>query len=97
MNGHDHAKLRERRAEAVAILTFLNSKTGRGYEPVPSIINMIVARLNEGTSADDMRAVIAMKIREWNTDEKMAKFLRPKTLFNATNFANYKGELGATN
>lgn len=86
-------RTRELRAEAVKILGFLNEKTGRTYEPVPVNIDRIVARLKEGTTPDDVRAVIALKCREWRTDEKMSKFLRPKTLFAAENFANYKGEL----
>lgn len=93
LNGHDTDKTKALRAEAVQILIFLNEQTGRSYEPVPENIDRIVARLKGGTSADDVRSVIAMKCREWGKDEKMVKFLRPKTLFAAENFANYKGEL----
>lgn len=83
------------RLDAREILEFLNQKTGRHYEPVDANLNPIIARLKEGSSADDIRSVVAKKCREWIGDEKMAEYLRPKTLFNATNFANYKGELGA--
>jgi uncharacterized phage protein (TIGR02220 family) len=92
-NGHDHEKARELRRQALIALTFLNEKTGRNYEPVPANVDPIVARLKQGSTLDDIRAVIAKKCREWSGDEKMAPYLRPKTLFNATNFANYKGEL----
>lgn len=84
-NGH--------RSAARELLEFLNDKTGRSYEPVEANLGPIVARLKEGTTPDDVRSVIAKKCREWGTDERMAQYLRPKTLFNATNFANYKGEL----
>ena len=93
LNGHDQIQTKAQRAEAVKILAFLNEKTGRSYEPVPENIDRIVARLKGGTTPDDVRAVIAMKCRQWGADEKMAKYLRPKTLFAAENFANYKGEL----
>jgi uncharacterized phage protein (TIGR02220 family) len=93
-NGQDSQRMRELRSQAVSILAFLNEKTGRGYEPVPANVDRIVARLKEGTTPDDIRAVIAMKCREWSGDPKTEKWIRPKTLFSAENFANYKGELG---
>jgi uncharacterized phage protein (TIGR02220 family) len=37
--------------------------------------------------------VIAKKTREWLHDEHMTEYLRPATLFNRTNFAQYQGEL----
>ncbi len=55
---------------------------------------MLAARLKESTP-DEIRAVIDAKAAEWRTDVKMAKYLRPETLFNATKFAGYVGELGA--
>ena len=82
------------KSEAVEILEFLNTKTGRGYRPVKANIEMIIARLKEGATVADCRQVIAKKTREWGTDEKMEQYLRPKTIFNRTNFANYVGELG---
>ncbi len=77
------------------VLTFLNEKTGRNYRPVKANIEMIAARLKEGATVDECRQVIAKKCREWRADEKMESFLRPKTLFNRTNFAQYQGELTA--
>jgi uncharacterized phage protein (TIGR02220 family) len=79
---------------ASGILDFLNEKTGRSYKPVKANLNLITARLREGATEDDLRAVIAKKCREWLGDEKMADYLRPATLFNATKFAQYQGELG---
>ena len=80
-------------AKAKAVLQFLNEKTGRAYEPVDSNLKPIVARMKEGATEAHLRQVIAKKCREWGADEKMEQYLRPKTLLNATNFANYKGEL----
>ena len=85
INGH--------RPDAIAALEFLNLKTGRRYEPVDANLRLIASRLKEGATLQDMKSVIAKKCREWGTDPKMETFLRPKTLFSATNFANYKGEL----
>lgn len=92
-NGHDHERTRQLRQQAIEVLLFLNEKTGRNYQPVPANVDMIVARLKQGASVDDCRAVIAKKCREWAADEKMTQYLRPATLFNATKFAQYQGEL----
>jgi uncharacterized phage protein (TIGR02220 family) len=78
--------------QAVEILNFLNTKTGRDYQPVPANLDLIVARLKE-FPADDLRAVVAKKCRDWKGDDKMEPYLRPATLFNRTKFAQYAGEL----
>lgn len=80
---------------AIEVLIFLNEKTGRHYQPVAANLDLITARLKDGVSLEDLMAVVAKKSREWKGDEKMDEFLRPKTLFNRTNFAQYQGELGA--
>jgi uncharacterized phage protein (TIGR02220 family) len=85
INGHRQA--------AREILDFLNAKAGRSYEPVDANLTLIGARLKEAT-VDDVKAVIEKKCADWGSDARMSEYLRPKTLFNATNFANYKGEIG---
>ena len=82
------------RSDAIVVLEFLNEKTNRNYRPVPANLDMIKARLKEYTS-DELKQVVANRVREWGSDDKMEKFLRPKTLFNRTNCANYIGELVA--
>ena len=88
----DTSKPMSGKPDPKAILIFLNEKTGKKYQPVKANLSLISARLKE-YSEDQLRQVIAKKCREWGTDDKMAQYLRPKTLFNATNFANYAGEL----
>lgn len=78
---------------AKTILSFLNEKTGKNFRPVKANLDLIIARLNEGYEEDQFRQVIAMLTRKWSKDENMISYLRPKTLFNRTNFANYVGEL----
>jgi uncharacterized phage protein (TIGR02220 family) len=84
-----------RKQEALEILIFLNDKAGRAYKPVPANLDLITARLREGASADECKAVVEKKCRDWAGDDKMADYLRPKTIFNRTNFAQYQGELGS--
>lgn len=82
--------------QAREALDFLNRKTGRNFRPVSVHLEMIEARIKEGYSLEDIKAVIAMKCREWMHDEVMTKFLRPATLFARSNFSNYVGFVDAT-
>lgn len=92
----DQSNGKKKLSEACAeVLQFLNEKTGRNYRPVKANIGLIAARLKEGATVVECRQVIAKKCREWRDDPKQEIYLRPKTLFNATNFANYQGELVA--
>lgn len=79
--------------DAITILDYLNEKTGRSYKPVKANVALIAARLSE-SSVEECRSVIDAKVIAWQHDDKMREFLRPATLFNATKFANYVGELG---
>jgi uncharacterized phage protein (TIGR02220 family) len=78
---------------AIEVLNFLNEKTERAYRPVDANLKLIIARLHSGATVMDCRQVIAKKTREWRGDGKMAEYLRPATLFNATKFEQYMGEL----
>lgn len=82
--------------QAKEVLDFLNRKTGRNFRPVPVHLEMIEARLKEGYSLEDLKAVVAMKVREWLHDEVMTKYLQPGTLFNRSKFSNYVGFVDAT-
>lgn len=79
--------------QAIQVLNFLNEKTGKAYRPVDANIKLIIARLKSGATVMDCRQVIANKFRKWCSDEKMVEYLRPATLFNATKFEQYMGEL----
>lgn len=78
---------------AKRILEFLNLRSGKRFHPTQSNIAPIVARLREGYSEQDIRTVTMRKVSEWLPDEKMQEYIRPKTLFNATNFNSYAGIL----
>jgi uncharacterized phage protein (TIGR02220 family) len=80
---------------AIAVLDYLNERTGRSYQAVDSNTKLIAGRLNEGATVEQCKAVIDAKVAKWGADPKMDEYLRPKTLFNATNYAQYAGELGA--
>ena len=81
------------RPQATEILNFLNAKAKKAFRPVDQTLKPIIARLRDGYSPDDIRAVVVAKCRDWLPDPKMEKYVRPKTLFAAENFSNYEGQL----
>ena len=89
------AKTCQKTEQAKTILETLNLRTGKTFRPVDSNLGLIKARLAEGATHEDLISVIDRKCQEWLNDPKMMQFLRPKTLFNASNFNNYFGDLNA--
>lgn len=79
--------------DAVEVLNFLNSKTGKAYRATKSNLDLILARFKDGASVQDCKQVIARKVMDWLHDDKMRDYLRPATLFNRTKFDQYTGEL----
>lgn len=78
--------------EAIALLTFLNVKARKGFKPVAANLDLLTARMAEGYTPQEIRAVIARKCRDWSSDDTMAGYLRPATLFNRLKFSQYAGE-----
>lgn len=91
--GVQKEKNSEAREAAKRVLSFLNEKTGRAFRPVDANVKPIVARLNSGATEGQCRQIIAKKTREWMPNPAMVAYLRPATLFNATKFEQYLGEL----
>lgn len=92
-NGHHRNGYR---AQAVALLDFLNQKAGRQFRAVDATLKPIEGRLRSGATEQDCKGVIARKVRQWGTDPKMRAYLRPETLFAASHFESYLGERGST-
>lgn len=84
-NGH--------RPKARAVLDWLNRKASKNFPPTEPTLRLIEARLHEGVHDWQLKAIVSSKVDAWAGDPKMREYLRPKTLFNATNTANYLGEL----
>ncbi|MEV9641027.1 conserved phage C-terminal domain-containing protein [Mammaliicoccus sciuri] len=79
--------------EIVTVVEYLNLKTGKQFKTNASSTRRLVnARLNEGYSVEDIKRVIDSKTTEWLPDQKFRNYLRPSTLFNASNFENYLNE-----
>lgn len=77
------------------VLSHLNEKANRSFQPVPANTKLIAARIREGATVDQLKAVVDAKVAEWGFDPKMSAYLRPETLFGATKFAQYVGALGS--
>jgi len=86
-NGRDY------QAESKEVLAFLNEKTRKHFREVDATLAPIQARLKSGVDVQTCRTLIMRKVHDWLADEKMAKFLRPETLFNKTKFEGYLGEV----
>jgi len=81
------------RKKGVEVLEHLNGKASRSFDLDGANLELVLARLREGRTVGLLCKIVSVKCREWGGDEKMAKYLRPKTLFNRTNVAQYAGEL----
>lgn len=72
----------------IAVVTHLNEKANTKYRhTTPKTQSVIKARLNEGFTLDDFKAVIDKKCAEWMGTE-FEQYLRPETLF-GTKFESY--------
>ncbi len=69
------------------IIDYLNEKAGKRFKVNDKTKAHINARVNDGYTLPDFRAVIEKKVAEWRGTE-MDKFLRPETLF-GTKFEGY--------
>ena len=74
------------------IISCLNEKTKKHYKAnTPKTVRLIRARLKEGFTVEDFKAVIEKKCDDWLGNEKMERYLRPETLF-GTKFDGYLNE-----
>lgn len=90
--GHaiDKEKEEEKEKELyISIVSYLNEKAGTKYKPTTAKTKSAInARIADGFKVEDFKTVIDKKCAEWLNDAKMAKYLRPETLF-GTKFEGY--------
>ena len=75
------------------IIDYLNKCAGKNYKHVESNFKFVRARLNEGHTLVDLKAVVDDKCRQWLSTSQ-EQYLRPATLFNAEKFNQYHGQIG---
>lgn len=72
------------------IINYLNKRANTSFRhSTKKTQNFILALLKEGFTVDDFKKVIDLKTEEWLKNPDMNQYLRPKTLFNGTNFESY--------
>ena len=87
VNGSDSVKevikdLLSSKPDSILVLQYLNDSLGTKYKATTKAhIANINARIEEGHSVDDLKAVVNSKKIEWGNDPAMAQYLRPQTLF----------------
>lgn len=74
------------------IVDYLNSVAGTRYKAsTRNTVAHIKARLKEGFTVEDFKAVIDTKAAAWKDDPKMCAYIRPQTLF-GPKFEGYLNE-----
>jgi uncharacterized phage protein (TIGR02220 family) len=82
---------------AKRIIEYLNARAGTKYQCTDSNLKFPIARmLTDHVTESDIKAVIDAKCKEWLGNPDLRKYLRPETLFNATKFSQYFGQLALT-
>lgn len=82
--------------ETLEVILYFNEVTGKRIQVDPvttSTAKPIRARLREGYSVEQLKAVIDIKSAQWKNDVSMKKYLRPVTLF-SDKFESYLIEGG---
>lgn len=88
----------ETQGEPKLVLEYLNDRLAHlsnainhpmpKFKPVDSTLKNIKVRITE-SSVEDCRLVIDYLVAKWGRDVKMREHLTPKTIFKASNFAEY--------
>lgn len=72
------------------VIEYFNVKAGKKYQwNTKASSSHLRARIKEGFTIDDFKYVIDNQVELWKYDVRMAKFLRPMTLFNPEKFESY--------
>lgn len=79
----------EKDDNVIWVISILNQKAGTSFKPnAKATQRLINARIKEGYTGKDFRAVISHKVKQWADDPAMSEYLRPSTLF-GTKFESY--------
>jgi len=87
-------KDKEKENEAVVeIINHLNSVADKNFSADSKKTRSLIQTLIKNKhSLDDFKTVIERKAKQWKNDPKMDNYLRPITLFAASNFESYLNE-----
>ncbi|WP_144558503.1 conserved phage C-terminal domain-containing protein [Shouchella miscanthi] len=89
----NHRELITNKENVVEIINHLNTVADKNFSPGSKKTNSLIKTLiEEGYSLEDFKTVIERKTKQWKNDPKMDNYLRPITLFAASNFESYLNE-----
>ena len=71
------------------VLERLSSASGVAYRGSPPHVRLILARLREGVSELELRAVVRYCDDQWQRKPEMRQYLRPETLFGTEKIHQY--------
>lgn len=76
------------------IMLYFNTVTGKRYNlKTRSYREHLRARLNDGYTVDQIKAVVSFKHKMWIGDPHMSKYITPDTLFRPGHFDRYLNEI----
>ena len=90
-----------RMQDALALVKFFNDKIGTNHrttrpDKTPTkVTQLALALLRHGYTTTQIRQVTLNRMHRWQGDDKMAKYLRPSTLWRLSKFDEYLGELAS--
>lgn len=88
---------REAREAGTRAIAYLNEKAGTRYRPTEANLKFPTGRiLQDGATEAELLAVVDAKCKDWLGNPEMRKYLRPETLWNATKFSQYLGQLNVS-
>nr|WP_302597949.1 phage replisome organizer N-terminal domain-containing protein [uncultured Cellulosilyticum sp.] len=81
---------KNKKKEIEEIILYLNNRCKTFFKTsTKSTVSLISARLEEGFSLEQLKAIIDVKAKEWLNTPGFAKYLRPSTLFTSKHCEEY--------
>lgn len=71
------------------VLAEMNRLTGKSWEPGKRYGETLRSRIKDGKSLDQLLAIVRWKVKEWQSNPEMRKYLTPETLFRPKHFDRY--------
>lgn len=76
------------------VIDFLNKTANKNFrDNTPATARIIIARLNDGYTVEDMKKVIQHRWEMWKGSD-MEQYMRPSTLFRPSKFEDYLNAVG---
>jgi len=69
-------------AQACEAVDYLNAKAETRFKHSSASLRYAKARLNEGFTLDQLKAIVDFKTIQWGKDPRMREYLRPQTIWN---------------